>query len=75
MINGRWKIFINVIILEKGGQAVRINLNMNLLNSFYGLFSFDMGIDLGTPYRAYLFPRSTSSRHKGAGTGRAGFRV
>lgn len=48
MINGRWKIFINVIILEKHRQAVRINLKMNLLNSFYGLFSFDMGIDLGT---------------------------
>ncbi len=30
------------------GQADRIGFDMNILNSFYGLFSLDMGIDLGT---------------------------
>jgi hypothetical protein len=48
---------------------------MNLLNNLYGLFSFDMGIDLGTPHYAYLLSWSTSMHRKSASAGRVVFEV
>lgn len=42
-----------------------------MLDFFFGLFSHDLAIDLGTPVERSPFPKLTALRHGVASTGRA----